>query len=65
MSLRLTFCSHSPVPERHHKDTVLRAPAIPADVTNEATDGFGPLKTTLGVVSATYTDHGVRLRPPV
>ena len=44
---------------------MLRVPAVPADVTNEATDGFGILKATLGVVSAAYTDHGVCLRPPV
>lgn len=42
---------------------VLRAATIPIDVTNEATDGFGPLKTTLGAVSAAYTGHGVCFGP--
>jgi len=40
------------------------APIRPVDVTDETTDGFGPLKAILGIVSAAYADREVRLRPP-
>ena len=35
-------------------DTVLGAAAIALDVVSEATEGFGPLKSILGVISAQY-----------
>ena len=34
------------------------------DVAKETADEFGPLKIILGAVSAGYTNHEVRSRPP-
>lgn len=35
----------------------------PVDVVKERTDGFGPLKSILAVISTIYANHKVRLRP--
>ena len=46
------------------KSTVLGASVARVDVQKEAAHGFGPLKDVLGTISAVYTDHEVRSRPP-
>jgi len=53
-------------------DTVLRTAAVavdvtkdPVDVVKEPADGFSPLKAVLGDISAVYTNHKVRLQPPL
>ena len=50
-----------PVPEIDCGDTVFGAPATLIDTAKETAGGFGPLKTTLEVIS----DYQVRLRFPV
>ena len=62
----MSFASHlrPPVPEQDYKSTVLGASVARVDVQKEATRGFGPLKDVLGTISAVYTDHEVRSRPP-
>ena len=58
-----TFCQHLPVPEPGSKDTTLGAPATLIDVPVEVADGFGPLKTALGDITAVYSNDEVRFRP--
>jgi len=43
-------------------NTALGVGGILADVAMEASDAFGPLKATLGVISAIYESYEVRLR---
>jgi len=43
-------------------DTTLGVGRILSDVVMEASDAFGPLKATLGVISAIYRSYEVRLR---
>jgi len=43
-------------------DTALGVGGILADVAMEASDAFGPLKATLGVISTIYKSHEVRLQ---
>ena len=49
----------SSVPGRSWGDMVPGPAAISVDVMKGAADGFGPLKTILGAISAVYTDHKV------
>ena len=42
---------------------MLGGAAIPVDAAREAPEGFGPLKTVLGAISAVYTNYEVRSRP--
>ena len=44
-------------------DTALGVGGILSDVAMEASDAFGPLKATLGVISAIYESYEVRLQP--
>jgi len=43
-------------------NTALGVGGILSDVAMEASDAFGPLKATLGVISAIYESYQVRLR---
>jgi len=43
-------------------NTALGVGGILSDVAMEASDAFGPLKATLGVISAIYESYEVRLR---
>ena len=51
-----------PVEKSDLKGTVLGGAGILGDLTQEATDVFGPLKTVLAVVSIAYENYQVRLR---
>ena len=55
------FSSHTPAVKRGWIDTALGVGGILADVAMEASDAFGPLKATLGVISAIHESYGVRL----
>jgi len=43
-------------------DTALGVGGILSDVAMEVADVFGPLKATLGAISAVYANYEVRLR---
>ena len=49
--------------KRRWVNTALGVGGILADVAMEASDAFGPLKATLGVISAIYAKYEVPLRP--
>ena len=58
----LAFYWHTPAVKRGWINTALGVGGILSDVAIEASDAFGPLKATLGVISAIYESYEVRLR---
>jgi len=45
------------------KDTALGSAAVHFDVAKDTAEGFGPLKSVLGIISAIYKNYEVRLGP--